>query len=50
MCFQSLGSVGDIQSEGHPAVGLHLQGMAREDILSLQLLLFSSGVNLKEHA
>ena len=50
------GSVGDIQAEGHPTVGiiggvpLFLQGMDREGTLSLQLLLFSSGVHLEEHA
>ena len=57
MCLQCLGSVGGIQSEGHPAVGiqiggvpLFLQRMDREGTLSLQLLLFSSGVHLEGHA
>ena len=55
--LQCLGSVGGIQSIGHPPVGiqiddvpLFLQGMDREDTLSLRLLLFSSGVHLEEHA
>ena len=56
-CLQCLGSVGGIQSECHPAVGIQIGGvplflilMDREGILSLQLLLFSSVVRLEGHA
>ena len=56
VCLQCLGSVGGIHFEGHPLVGiqiddvpLFLQGIGREGTLSVQLLLFSSGVRLEDH-